>query len=82
MLIWHHPVRFPTWAIYGAIFCQGLSIILTAIFWGRWQAMLARDPLGPESPYLTRILRTHWVRTLLINAYALLLLAGAIGWLG
>lgn len=80
-LIWCHPVGFPTWAIVGALFCQGLSIILTAVFWGRWQARLSQDPLGPQSPYLERILRTHWVRTLLINAYALFLLAGAMHWL-
>ncbi|HEY3887003.1 MAG TPA: hypothetical protein VGL73_00405 [Caulobacteraceae bacterium] len=77
-LIWRHPHGFPVWAIYGALICQGLSIILTAVFWGRWQARLARDPLGPASPYLARILRTHWVRTLLINAYAFFLLIGTV----
>jgi hypothetical protein len=81
-LIWVHPDGFPVWAVIGALGCQALLIILTALLWGRWQARLAQDPLGPESPYLARILRTHWVRTLLINAYALFLLAGTLRWLG
>jgi hypothetical protein len=59
-----------------------LSIALTAIFLGRWQAKLAQDPRGSQSPYLTHILQTHWMRTLLINAYALMLLVGAIGTFG
>jgi len=41
---------------------------------GRWQASLSRDPLGPHSHYLDRILATHWIRTLLINSYAFILL--------
>ncbi len=80
-LIRLHPSGFPVWAVVGALVCQALSAILTALFWGRWQAGLSRDPLGPESPYLARILATHWVRTLLINGYAAFLLAGAIVWL-
>ena len=33
-----------------------------------------KDPLGSASPYLAKILATHWIRTLLINAYAFILL--------
>jgi hypothetical protein len=78
-LIWYHPAGSPLWAVLGAVLCQILSIVLTAIFWGRWQAKLAQDPRGSQSPYLAQILKTHWVRTLLINSYALMLLVGAIG---
>ncbi len=77
-LIWYHPAGSPLWAIWGVLLCQVLSLLLTAVFWGPWQARLARDLLGSESPYLDKILRTHWVRTLLINAYAGLLLAWVI----
>jgi hypothetical protein len=55
-----------------------MSLVLTAVLWGRWQAQLAKDPRGPQSPYLGRILKTHWVRTLLINANALILLFWAL----
>jgi hypothetical protein len=48
--------------------------LLTAIYWGRWQASLSKDDRGPASPYLAKILATHWIRTLLINAYGLILL--------
>jgi hypothetical protein len=77
-LIWYHPAGSPSWAIWGALACQALSLGLTAILWGPWQAKLSTDPLGPRSPYLGKILQTHWVRTLLINAYAIILLTWAL----
>ena len=66
------------WAIYANLACQILAIVLTAFLWGRWQAKLSKDPLGSRSPYLKKILATHWIRTLLINASALILLAWAL----
>ena len=75
-LIWYHPVGSPVWAIWGVPFAQILSLLLTAVMWGPWQAKLAKDPLGAKSPYLAKILATHWIRTFLINASAILLL----GW--
>lgn len=77
-LVWYHPAYLPAWAIWGVLGCQIASIALTAAFWGRWQARLAQDPLGSQSPHLAKILRTHWVRTLLITAYAVLMLLWAI----
>ncbi|MGB7957741.1 MAG: hypothetical protein WCF77_02770 [Minisyncoccia bacterium] len=77
-LIWYHPVNSPAWAMWGVFLSQALSLVLTAIFWGQWQAKLSKDPLGAKSPYLAKILRTHWLRTLLINAYAFTLLAWVI----
>ena len=76
-LIWFHPAKSPAWGIWGGVSCQFLSLVLTAIFWGRWQGQLARDRRGPDSPYLAKILKTHWLRTLLINANALILLSWA-----
>jgi hypothetical protein len=75
VLLWYHPAGSPAWAVWGAFGCQALSLVLTVIFWGQWQAQLAKDPLGPRSPYLDRILNTHWVRTALITASALILFA-------
>jgi hypothetical protein len=77
-LIWYHPEISPNWAIWGNLISQLTSHLLTAIFWARWQAQLSRDDRGPTSPYLAKILATHWIRTLLINAYGLILLAWAI----
>lgn len=77
-LVWYHPPGSPVWGIAGAVLCQGLSLVLTGIFWGPWQAGLSRDPLGPKSPYLAKILKTHWVRTLLINVNALVILVWTI----
>ena len=58
--------------------CQILAIVLTAILWSQWQAKLSKDPLGSRSPYLNKILATHWIRTLFINAHAFILLAWAL----
>ena len=63
------------WASWGNLVCQLLSLVLTVILWGRWQAALSTDPLGARGPFLEKILRTHWIRTALINAYALILCA-------
>ena len=82
VLIWYHPVGSPVWAIWGVFLTQVISLIFTAIFWGQWQAKLSKDPLGSKSPYLVKVLKTHWLRTLLINTYALILLAWAIQLLG
>jgi hypothetical protein len=74
-LLWYHPKGSPMGLAWAALFCQLFSGVLTGLYWGRWQAKLANDPLGAESPYLAKILKTHWIRTTLINAYAILLLA-------
>ena len=66
------------WAVAGNLGCQVLSLALTAIFWGPWQAKLSKDPAGSQSVYLNKILKTHWIRTTLVNAYALILLAWTI----
>jgi len=82
VLVFYHPAASPAWAIWGNLGCQALSHALTGLTWGRWQAALSRDPLGPRSPYLARILRTHWVRTALITGYGVILLIWAAVVLG
>ena len=77
-LVFYHPASSPLWAIWGSLLCQLVSHILTAITCGPWQAKLSTDPQGPESIYLARILRTHWLRTLLITAYGVIMLAWMI----
>lgn len=78
VLLVYQPIGSPRWCAWTALGLQLLSAVLTAATWGQWQARLAKDPLGSASPYLDRILRTHWVRTLLINAYAGVLLYWAL----
>jgi hypothetical protein len=77
-LLWIHPAASPAWIAATALVCQLASHILTAFLWGPWQAKLSRDDRGPASPYLGKILATHWIRTSLINVYGLILLAWAI----
>ena len=78
-LVWYHPPGSPLWAIWGNFACQLLSHVLTGMMWGRWQAALSVDPCGAQGPFLDKILRTHWIRTGLISAYALILLAWSVG---
>ena len=77
-LVRYHPTGSPDWAIWGNLGCQLASLLLTALFWGRWQARLSKDSAEPRSIYLAKILRTHWVRTVLINACAFIMLAWTI----
>jgi hypothetical protein len=81
-LLWYHPDNSPRWCVWAALALQLLSILLTAAFWVQWQGRLARDERGPESPYLEKILRTHWLRTALINGYALVFLFWTVKVLG
>ena len=78
VLIWYHPTMTPQWAIWGNLGAHVASHFLTGLFWGRWQAALSKDERGPASPYLTKILATHWMRTALISAYGVILLVGTI----
>jgi uncharacterized protein (DUF2141 family) len=77
-LVWFHPARSPAWGIWGGLGLQLASLVLTAALWGPWQAALSRDERGPDSPHLARILATHWIRTLLINASAIVILLWAL----
>ncbi len=77
-LIWLHPEIAPKWAVWGNLAAQLTSHLLTGIFWGPWQAKLSKDERGPASPYLLKIVATHWIRTFLINVYAFIILAWAI----
>ena len=78
-LIWYHPAGSPPWIIWSAVVVQILPHVLTALTWGRWQARLSQDERGSASPYLGKILRTHWIRTGLVTLYALILLVWSIG---
>lgn len=77
-LFWFHPARMPHGGIVAFFAAQTLSIILTARYWGPWQAALSRDPAGAQSQSLRKILRTHWVRTALITFAGLALLASTV----
>jgi hypothetical protein len=76
-LVWYHPAGTSMAWISAALAALLVSHLLTAIFWGPWQAGLSRDDRASRSPYLAKILSTHWIRTALINAYAVLLLTCA-----
>ena len=61
----------PAWAIAGNLTCFVVAIGLTAAFWARWQAKLESDnTMGGRSPWLKKILDTHWIRVVLVNASA------------
>lgn len=71
LLIWFHPAGSPAWAIWGNLVCFVLAITLTAALWARWQAKLESDnTVGGASPWLKKILDTHWIRVVLVNASA------------
>lgn len=77
VMLWLHPSGSLAWA-WSSFGTQVASGALTATMWGPWQGRLARDPRGAESPYLRRILATHWIRTALYSANAIIVLLWAI----
>jgi hypothetical protein len=81
-MVWAHPQGSPVWGIWGSLGSQLASLVLTACFWGPWQARLSRDPRGASSPHLRRILSTHWIRTALITANGVVLLLWATAQFG
>jgi hypothetical protein len=77
-LLWFHPAAVPMTTLWAALVTQLASHVLTAIVWGPWQAKLSRDERGSRSPYLAKILATHWIRTTLISTYGVILLIAAM----
>lgn len=80
-MLWLHPSGSAAWA-WASFGIHAGSGGLTGAMWGRWQASLARDPRGAESPYLGRILATHWIRTGLYSANAIIVLLWCITVIG
>ena len=78
VLLWYRPARVLAGPVGAAFACQFTSLLLTAVLWGPWQAKLSHDERGSDSPYLARILSTHWIRTALINVAALFLFCAAL----
>lgn len=78
VLIGYRPHDVPVQEIWIVLFIQIFTHFLTAILWGPWQAKLSKDELGSQSPYLDKILKTHWLRTALISAYGFMFLYIAI----
>lgn len=73
-LILYHPDESPPWIIWTAVAVQIAPHVLTAAFWGPWQAKLSLDEGGGDSPYLARIVATHWIRAALVTIYGVILL--------
>jgi len=75
-LLWFHSAVRNS-LLWAALATQLVSHVLTAILWGPWQAKLSRDERASGSPYLAKILATHWIRTGLISAYGFILFIAA-----
>jgi hypothetical protein len=73
VLLFVHPDNSPVALIWGAFLSQAVSHLLTGLFWGRWQAKIASNNIGPADPLLDKIIRTHWVRTALVNINGIIL---------
>lgn len=73
-LFWYRPASVPPSGLVLAFVFLASSNILTGAMWGPWQAKLSKEDQGGESRYLKLIVRTHWIRTFLINAYGFTLL--------
>jgi hypothetical protein len=72
-LLVHHPPSVAATPLWTSFALQLASHVLTGMTWGRWQARIALEHQHRDSPYLARIVRTHWIRTALVtlNMFAL-----------
>jgi hypothetical protein len=70
--LWVQPAHVPRWIIPLNCLLQALVYILTGAWWGRWQAQLESVRLedGSLNPAYQRLLRTHWLRVLLLSISA------------
>lgn len=74
------PSRIPLWTLQVGVVIQLALWVLTAAFWGRWQAQIALPGtedttalLGPADYGLYELLvDSHWLRVGLVTTYALL----------
>ena len=76
LLIWWRPDGVEGSLVWINAGMQLAVYILTAIFWGPWQAQThyARLPDGSLDPVYQRVMSTHWIRAALISANAVLVL--------
>jgi hypothetical protein len=68
-LIWYHPEKVSTNLVYIAVSTHLLIDITTALSWGQWQARIARGKAGPDSLLLDKLVRTHWIRAIMVTIY-------------
>lgn len=75
-LVWCRPAGVHVFLVWLNLGIQVLVYVLTAAFWGRWQAHthFARLPGGTLDPMYLRSMKTHWVRAVLITLNGLLAL--------
>ncbi len=68
-LAWWRPAGVTAGPVWLNIGLQVLIYVLTAAFWGRWQAQthFARLPGGSLDPMYLRTMSTHWIRACLIS---------------
>ena len=73
-LIWWRPAGVSAAAVWMNVGIQVLIYVLTAVFWGRWQAqtLFARLPDGGLDAMYLRTMSTHWIRATLITFSGLL----------
>src|SRR6266849_4931884 len=68
-LRWRSP-HIPSWLVWLNINVWIQAWVMTAVWWGRWQAQLkqARQEDGSLDPLYHRLLTTHWLRVALFAA--------------
>lgn len=70
-LLFVRPNGVPEWLLATALGIFILMYVLTAVWYGPEQARLT----DPTSARLSRLNQSHWVRTVLVTAYGLCLIA-------
>jgi hypothetical protein len=74
LLLFVRPASVPEWLIVVGLSLYVLTYVLTAVWYGPQQAKLH----DTKSPQFRLINETHWIRTALVSAYGLSMLAGVV----
>lgn len=70
LLLKVRPSNIPRWMTRTGFGLQTTAFGLTAVLWG---PMLSRFRRGNSTERVQRLVRTHWIRTLLVTAFGILM---------
>ncbi len=78
LLVIIHPPSAPPGLLWAALIVQLIINILTGLTWARWERRISMERLTPGDPLLERLVKTHWLRTLLVTMNALFIIWAAV----
>jgi hypothetical protein len=76
LMLWRAVPEVPAWALWASVGLQACFVLGTAVWWGPLMARLEGADAGLDQRRYRLLMSTHWLRVLVVTAYAVLL-----GWM-